>query len=83
VYWLLLSTLVPVWQDPEQLDMAEAGSSSPAAPTFLVQEVCSHPAMLPVHALQLSILPGRCNIIRYNDYLKDRTFILTEVTSKQ
>jgi hypothetical protein len=65
------------------MDVAEAGSSSPVAPTFLVQEVCSHPAMLPMHALQLSILPERCNIIRYNDYLKDRTSILKIVTPKQ
>jgi hypothetical protein len=60
--------------------MAEAGSSSPAAPTFLAQEVCSHPEVLPVHALQLSTLPERWNIIGYNDYLKDRAPMLTSHT---
>jgi len=47
--------------------MVEAGSSSPTAPTFLALEVCSHPAVLLMHALQLSILPARWIIIMYND----------------
>jgi len=62
--------------------MVEAGSSSPVAPTFPALEVCSHPAGLPMHALQLSILPARW-IIMYNDYLKDRASIFTTVTPKQ
>ncbi|KDR11786.1 hypothetical protein L798_14291 [Zootermopsis nevadensis] len=44
-------------QDPRQVDVAEAGNSSLAVPTFLAQEVCSHLTMLPVRALELSILP--------------------------
>jgi len=62
--------------------MVEAGSSSPVAPTFLALEVCSHPEVLPTHALQLSILPARW-IIMYNDYMKDRASIFTTVTPKQ
>jgi hypothetical protein len=84
MYWLLPSTLVPVWLDPRQLDMVEAGSSSPVAPTFLALEVCSHPAMLPMHALQLSILPARwIIIIMYNNHLQDRTSIITTVAPQQ
>jgi hypothetical protein len=52
-----LSRVVPVWQDPRQLDVAGVDSSSPVAPTFLAQGVCSHQAMLPVHASELSRLP--------------------------
>jgi hypothetical protein len=52
---------VPVWLDPKQQDVAAAGNSSLLAPIFLAQEVCSHPAMLPVHASQLSILPAKFN----------------------
>jgi hypothetical protein len=54
-------TSVPVWQDPKQQDVAEAGNSSLVVSTFLVQEVCSHLAMLPVHASEPSILPEKYN----------------------
>jgi hypothetical protein len=52
---------VPVWLDPKQQDVAAAGNSSLLASIFLAQEVCSHLAMLPVHASELSTMPAKFN----------------------